>query len=357
MDIIEKENQLVTFIKTLAGELCREIVNNPNAFSIKEEFYKFIKIYNGGYRHSYNRIFIVLNDIRKETKNPGESTFINITANYEYIQEEILPQLKKINQNQYKNAVKFFDHLLLEISRIEAWTEFDGKIEDYNQRVKQGTRVIDEHEKQMSEMVKQTKADVETEINSIKYETDKIKTDFITILSIFVAIIMGFAGVVGLGGNIMANLNNIIIYKAIFMMLVSGLILFNGIFLMLHIVAKLTGRSIAHNCVHYSPKINDSNIPQCQNKQDCDSCSSNHCRIWKKVKIKFPYTAQFNQILLYGLAFTLIAWIFNHGSLGWAVNNDFTYIIIEHRIGTYLFIVICFLVFCYFLKSCRTKDS
>ncbi len=393
MDIGEKESRLEVFIRKLSNELCYEMSRNKNTFEMQKEFYKFVEIYNSGYRHSYNRIFLVVNDIRKENESLAEPLYINVNANYEYIQSEILPKLKEKDEDKYRNVINFFDHLLLEISRMDTWLQFEQRIEayekrleesdkrvkeyekrleesdkcikeydervkEYDKRISESTALFDKREKMMAEMIDKTKEDVlkaQKEINSTKDETDKIKTDFITILSIFVAIIMGFAGVVGFGGNIMANLNNIIIYKAIFMMLVSGLVLFNGIFLMLHIVAKLTGRSIAHLCNDYLPKVDKSSEAKTNNKHDCGSCQSSKCGIWKRVKVKFPYTAHFNEILISGLLINLIAWIINHGALGWAINNDCTYIINEYRGYMYRCIIGLFilLLFYIFLKNKR----
>lgn len=345
MDYAEK--RIVEFIRILASGLCREIMDDAESFSVEEEFDKFIRIYDSNYRHSYSKIFMVLNNIRKSRNNNDDSSFVNINANYEYIQSVIIPRMIEKGDHRYENAIKFFDHLQLEISRIGAWDEFEGRIEKYNQLVRNSTLILQTHEKQMAEMVEQTKADIRKEIDLIKKETDKIKTDFITILSIFVAIIMGFAGVVGFGGNIMASLNNIIIYKAIFMMLVSGLVLFNGIFLMLHIVAKLTGRSIAHQCTEYMSKVDVASENETDNRHGCESCKLNKCGIWKRVKAKFPYTAHFNEILVSGLLITLIAWIINHGALGWAINNDCTYIINEYRRYIYGVIILFILSLCY----------
>lgn len=319
MEITDNDKKIETFIKMLSSHVCNEITEDQSAFSMRDVFYDFIKIYSDyNYRHSYNRIFIILKQIKDNNTSSDESFLMNISVNYAYIEDMLLPTLRKYDSRRYKKVVKFFDHLLLEVSRLNVWLEYERSTVEHQRKIQQFQRQIDE-------TIESTKE----KLSNIQHETSNIKTDFVTILSIFAAIIIGFAGVLGFGGNIMASLGSVVIYKAVTMMLVSGLVLFNGIFVMLHIVAKLTGRSIAHHCAEHTQYVQDLDNQKdiSHIKYSCDTCKEKNCTVLHKLKQRFPYTTYFNRVFAYGLLITLVAWVLNHGETGKAVVNDFTYII------------------------------
>lgn len=326
MEISENDRKVEAFIKMLSSHVCNEITGTQEAFNMRDVFYDFIKIYsNNNYRHSYNRIFISLKQIKDNNTSNDESFLMNISVNYEYIEDMLLPPLKDHDQRRYKKVIKFFDHLLLEVSRLNVWLEYERETKEQKQELDQYTEKIQEFNKQMDGIVEGTR----DKIAAIQKETSHIKTDFVTILSIFAAIIIGFAGVLGFGGNLMASLGSVVIYKAVFMLLAGGLVLFNGIFVMLHIVAKLTGRSIAHHCpehINYIQYLSDKEDVS-HKKYSCDTCNKKDCGVLHKLKRRFPYTTYFNKVFAYGLFITSIVWILNHGEIGKAVTNDVTYFI------------------------------
>lgn len=345
MNISENDRKIAAFIKMISSHICNEVSGNQETFNIRVVFYDFIKIYSdANYRHSYNQIFIALKQIKDSNKTSDESFMMNINANYEYIVDMLLPPLKEHDYHRYKKIVKFFDHLLLELSRLDVWLEYERDTANQQKRFDSQTEKIKQFQNQMDNIINDTK----TKISDIQDKTNNIKTDFVTILSIFAAIIIGFAGVLGFGGNIMANLNNVVIYKAIVMMLISGLVLFNGIFVMLHIVAKLTGHSIAHHCIEHTHfiqnNLNSDSILGSHSQYSCDTCQNKECNFLRKLHQRFPYTTYFNKIFAYTLIFTLITWTLNHGELGKAVTNDLIFLINYSHVLFYIGLGLLFII-------------
>ena len=331
MNSIDEELDKQKIIENFIIELSKR---HNDKRTILDKFNEFKNIYTHKYRHSYAYIFSVVNKIKKESSE--DSPFLNIQYNLDYLKEEEMTKLAD-NDDRYTSVVKFFDHLSLEISRFTVWLEYESRIKKYQND-------LNDNQEKLKRLQEKLENDLEENLSKslieLKNETSKVKTDFVTILSIFAAVIIGFAGVLGFGGNLMANLKDVLIYKAVFMMLISGLVLFNGIFVMLHIIAKLTGRSIAHRCTRHSRYKFDlgKGIIKHNTHYGCDTCTVNNCKVTNKLQIRFPYTTYFNKIFAIGLLATSFTWIMYEWSLWKIINNDVMYLVNNEHITIYIII-------------------
>lgn len=206
---------------------------------------ELIKFYykNGRHRYSLVSKFILEKNINNDSKMEVILTNIAILEDYinlnvNFIEDKISElnlEKKDFNYEKFSQCFrKLKDHLELEVLR-------DSKLKnDQNSFIKRQTN-------ELNSSIEQTKKNFLQRTEKLE---EKLNTGFISILGIFAAIMIAFFGGLNVLGNIFTLIGNknvsemrIIIFSCL-----SGLIIFNIIFMFLYILGKLVGKNIGGIC-------------------------------------------------------------------------------------------------------------
>ena len=106
-----------------------------------------------------------------------------------------------------------------------------------------------------------------------------------------------FSGSLSFIGNALNGMSNTSFFKAVFFILLCGMVVFNLIFLMMYIVGKITGRNIYARC----------ESEDCS----CDPSGKPKCKGITRIKKRLPYIFWMNISLLILMALDIVMWCLN----------------------------------------------
>ncbi|AWZ48337.1 hypothetical protein C3495_05670 [Clostridiaceae bacterium 14S0207] len=196
--------------------------------NISADIIQYYKIHEG--RHLYSEVSTFL-------YNTKEDDFEYIFANL----EDIKRYLEQVNNKYALKIYKLIDHIKLEQLRL-----FQLKLNQEN-NAKKLIDTIEHKTLEYSEKI--NKMDISfKEINN-KYKKqkksiDELNNQIISIIGIFSAIVITFFGGMNLLGSALNNMHNVSKYRIIFVILITGFVVFNIIFMLLYYVNRLIGRCI-----------------------------------------------------------------------------------------------------------------
>lgn len=273
-------------------------------------------LYVQNFRHRYSSFFRMLVDIDGE----------ELDGNLEYLSNNIIIIREYVDRNctsgdgtyksLYKPLMKLSDHLNLEIAR---YNHFVGQNKEIEALKQQNHELQKQLRATTDELVAATtKLDeantrftgAETKLNNaetklmrshrkVKKSLSSIHIDIIAVLSIFASIVLTFSGSMTVLGSALTGMQEVHAFKATFFVLLCGFVLGNVIFLMMHLVGKLTGRSI------YAP---------CKTENcSCEKNKTPACRGLTRIRKRLPYIFWLNVILIGLMGLDIVAWILeNH---------------------------------------------
>ncbi len=198
---------------------------------------RFISIYqHDDFRHLYNMLSQFLEreltaDQRDYLPIVIENAMEEITRRIENpVNSEIVPdKLEMINDK----LSKLLDHVILEgirLNRMEAVQRISDKTSQALQRItEQGQR----------------NEEISQNINALDEKVNSFNAQSITILSIFAGLVLVFSSGIELLSETFSNLNDMNCFKICIYLLVIGMILFNVVFLLLYVVAKISCTDIS----------------------------------------------------------------------------------------------------------------
>lgn len=258
------------------------------------------QVYIKEFRHSYAEFFYVVVKINDD-KYEGNAEIL--LQNLKLLEDEAYTDRKDNFKDVKKNVIKLCDHLALEIYRYQADNNkleleaLKQKIQEREVKVEEAQTILVEAKKNSDEA------------------TDKLKGmqgETVAIISIFSAIILAFSGGLSYLSSAISAVHNSPITKLILTVLVCGFILFNTVFILLYVVARMVDKNIFLNC----------------NNEKCGDCPVNNSRelvegkepinkkrkpskfLWfKKVKDCLPYIFALDVLLLV-LIVAVIAFMF-----------------------------------------------
>ncbi|MDE5757308.1 MAG: hypothetical protein K2H85_01720, partial [Allobaculum sp.] len=140
---------------------------------------------------------------------------------------------------------------------------------------------------------------VKSELTKATAKANSLQTELVVVLSIFAAIVMTFSGGFSLMGNVMTSITNTIeVEKVIIIAIVCGIFFFDTLFLMMYLVAKITGRNILSGC--------ETDDCSCQKKRFKKSICK--CSCFNRLRRRLPYVFYFNLLCIIGIIITCIEW-------------------------------------------------
>lgn len=273
----------------------------------RKTFWRYI-VSDGRRRHSYGSISGGLIRIYGEAEN--EEAITNIFHNMETVlqdleqrreiivaEKEAAGKVKKQSKQEYawtyNNVVKLADHVSLEQIRIT-------KVYSKQRRLATEAKKQYDDAKMLSEDAKDQYKQAHDEAVALRGEASSLKTEVVTILSVFAAIILAFTGGLSILGNAMSVLPNLRIYKALLVVFVCIWGLFNSVFLLLYVAARLTGRSLYTNC---------SKGGRVELDGTCNCGGKYKCGLVRRFVRRLPYVFWFNTVILLMIAAIALFWV------------------------------------------------
>lgn len=270
----EKDN----YLTLLLFDLSREILQEEKLLDIANQLKE---LYKDEYRHSYSSLFSSVEEINDD----------KITYSTEFLLEN-LQNLKNIAASQNfedkqveKSIYKFYDHVMLELLRLQHY----GQIEDNARALK---AQIDEDKK----VIRDLESQIKETTNSLETANEKaknIQAETIGIIGIFAAVTLAFSGGLSYLSSAISSVYNSPTLKLILIILICGFVLFNTIFILLYVVARIIDKNIFFKC----------------NPKKCKDCphneANNKCTFIGKIKRCLPYLFWVDVILLISIVLVI----------------------------------------------------
>ena len=228
------------------------------------------------FRHSYSQIFATI----KTQIMPSDKYNIDFLS----MNVETLYDLNDRDNgwgDEVKNKInKLCDHIMLETSRMGYFNNQFAQYQDLEKQLKDNTLSVRKTGKKLK--------DASKELTKAQATIDSLRSESVTVLSIFAAIMLAGIGGFSVLGNFVKAVSDISNYRFFITASFLGLILFNVVFMLIYMIARLTGKNIYTICTDSHKDINS----------DCvySNCNNNCCGI-NRVRKRLPYIFWSNVIL------------------------------------------------------------
>lgn len=205
------------------------------------------QIYADNFRHYYSDFFSQLNTIFKQQ---GDGAIGIVSANAFKLQQYISSTEKgeSADQKFLASIDKLVDHLNLECSRIQYYSQYTSQLND----LKENISLINDQTEKANETYDQ-----------LKSKMDSAHADSVAVLGIFVAIMVAFSGGFSYISSCVASISSAPISKLLLFVTLCGFILFNIIFLLMYLVSKILGKSIYARCRSVDCTCGPLGMPAC----------------------------------------------------------------------------------------------
>ena len=287
-------------LANLLEELCKDVYSDSE---IKQFAYQVTELYN--IKDGYLRVpyGVVSGNVAVLNNKYDKSHVDQIPDNLNRIivvLRELINQEKEGSPNQkryfqaYRSVIDLKDYVSMETIRVDQTDRQFRKVEKQTETVlgearnlntealqlRSDTTKLGEEIGQVNTSAKQTLS----EAQKISEEAKNLKTDVVAILAIFAAIILTFTGgVTVLGEAIATAATDAPLYRVLLVSILCILGLFNTIYLLFHMVSRLSGKNLSIDC----------------DKGDCKECAEKEmCKGFKRFKRHSPYVVGFNIFLI-----------------------------------------------------------
>lgn len=198
----------------------------------KQAIFKELEaIYNDGtekgFRHYYSDIFGVLSQIDNDI-NYGDTEILS--QNMEIVQREY-PEYWKHNaltsddtRDISKNIEKLYDHINLDIARINYSKAIESRSQDELKKVRKTLKEVEDEVQEMENHIKKAK---------------NMQKEYITILGIFAAIVLAFTGGIAFSTSVLENIAQASIYRLVLVVTGLSFVLMNVIYLLTRFVQEI----------------------------------------------------------------------------------------------------------------------
>ena len=217
-EIDQRTSKLISVLNELACDLEQSLLRTN---SEKNTYYTRLDgIYRKlsdktDYRHPYSEIFILLSELDNNEKASIDILVENLLKLYEFSRT-------KTNQELALNIQKLYDHVNLDVARINYIKKIDRRFSMDRDTTKNS---ISEMNSEVSKM----KENVEEYIGKV----DNSQKEYVTILGIFASVVVTFTGGVTFASSVLSNIGTTTNYRVIFVALILGIIIFNVIYCLL----------------------------------------------------------------------------------------------------------------------------
>jgi hypothetical protein len=333
-------------IESLIERLSTDLEYHKNVDAQFDDMKLIIKVCSDCFRHNYSEIYHKLLEvfdkeqldvisilpenlkileekiIKEQTKNPDDERLLTATKSFASLCDHIALEIHRysflqkkimmVNPNQISLAENQLPLNHKYIKRIE---ELEKKNDSYESILLASGLVAEKAS------VAAASASTKAETASLKAETaqgeieEKIRQGnltAITSLSVFSAVILAITGGITFASGVFNGINSATPYRLVFIVSLIGFVLFNLIFLLLYIVAKIIGKSIEMECRFWNHK--DENSTKRCGEGVCSKNYTNNvgfCRLFNR----HVYVSIVNIILLSLMYYSVIYWYFEREKL------------------------------------------
>lgn len=314
MNELDKKAELQELIESLC-----DVGFAKDTKKVDEWIQRLNKIYANKYRHTYSDIFFKLQGIIAKSDSEVLET---LGENLDVLKEKIELLVSqnsddenlKITLSGYK---KLSDHINLEIGRYNfIKNQFATTATLANPSTAPLTTTVD---KELEEKVDRLADDVkkirpittqaQRELDKLDSRLESNKISSITTLTIFSAVVLAFSGGITFEVGMLQGMASASAYRLVFVIALTGFVLFNTIFALLYLVGKLAGKSISTKCRHCSSDSNNNGKCTCGDGTCTKELSTGS--IFCRILHKYCYVIIINIILLSVMYSDFFLWFFN----------------------------------------------
>ena len=220
-----RDANLAEIISILSSD--QEILSDDNVvlqiIDKLKQVYTVDQTGKSAYRHEYSRIFGKMKELKDSNPNCLEILGQNIGLVYEKIQKD-----PDINEEFFKCCLKLYDHINLEIARMNYVDNITREIQNSTSKLNQNIKEI----KDTSDSITNEIEDTKQEAKKLRSKLDKAQQETITILGIFSAVVLAFMGGMSFSSSVLESMYLSNVYKVSFIYLLIGLVLVNLIYVL-----------------------------------------------------------------------------------------------------------------------------
>ena len=220
-----RDANLAEIISILSSD--QEILSDENVvlqiIDKLKQVYTVDQTGKSAYRHEYSRIFGKMKELKDSNPNCLEILGQNIGVVYEKIQKD-----PDINEEFFKCCLKLYDHINLEIARMNYVDNITREIQNSTSKLNQNIKEI----KDTSDSITNEIEDTKQEAKKLRSKLDKAQQETITILGIFSAVVLAFMGGMSFSSSVLESMYLSNVYKVSFICLLIGLVLVNLIYVL-----------------------------------------------------------------------------------------------------------------------------
>ena len=220
-----RDANLAEIISILSSD--QEILSDDNVvlqiIDKLKQVYTVDQTGKSAYRHEYSRIFGKMKELKDSNPNCLEILGQNIGLVYEKIQKD-----PDINEEFFKCCLKLYDHINLEIARMNYVDNITREIQNSTSKLNQNIKEI----KDTSDSITNEIEDTKQEAKKLRSKLDKAQQETITILGFFSAVVLAFMGGMSFSSSVLESMYLSNVYKVSFICLLIGLVLVNLIYVL-----------------------------------------------------------------------------------------------------------------------------
>lgn len=205
-------------LQELLLELAR-LDTNVAENNLEKYIFALQDIYANDFRHLYSGMFGVITRIDANSDLDMTKLQGNIQILYVSSMQWLSEGRGHVTQELCDKLEKLYDHVNLEISRIDYTQEIAQRMEDKNRKAGE-------------------------EIKSLSEKAANMQKDYITILGIFSSIVITFVAGMVFSSSVLNNIDKVSIYRLTFVIILIAMLLFNLLNLLLDFIAKVNLRTL-----------------------------------------------------------------------------------------------------------------
>lgn len=171
-------------------------------------------IYSGNFRHLYSSLFSVITSV----DDAPQRNLVTLTENIRILYSAVLDSTDEADEFSVK-IKKLYDHINLDVARIEYTKRIADKINDENTITNK-------------------------ELKAVRAKADQMQKDYVTILGIFSSIVLTFVAGMVFSSSVLSNIDKVSIYRLTFVMLMIALLIFNLFNFLLKFIQKINQRGV-----------------------------------------------------------------------------------------------------------------
>lgn len=305
-------------LQELIESLC-DVDFSKNTEKIDEWIQRLNKIYANKYRHTYSDIFFKLQEVIAKSDSEVLET---LGENLDVLKEKIESLVSQNSDDEnlkitFSGYKKLADHINLEIGRYNfIKNQFAVATTSVTSSSTQNSTTINkELEDQITKLSDDVKkmrpitTQAQRELDKLDSRLESNKISSITTLTIFSAVVLAFSGGITFEVGMLQGMAYASAYRLVFVIALTGFVLFNTIFALLYLVGKLAGKSISTKCHYCSVNSNKSGKCTCDDGACTKELASGS--VFCRILHKYSYVLIINIILLFVMYSDFCLWFFN----------------------------------------------